>query len=115
MKQVERSLGESPFNVSSRSVHVLTPRGEPIQFKELVILKAELFHKFGVNILLDRAAIRTTTDRDALDSRRPLEHLTRTVNAVVVRNHRSRNNSLAEPVRSKNRNWRKDRELSLPA
>ena len=74
--EVERMscVGVHPLGLSPEQEIVLTPHGEPIQFKELAILKAELFHKFGVNILLDRAAIRTTTDRDALDSRRPLEH-----------------------------------------
>jgi hypothetical protein len=32
-----------------------------VQLKELVILKAESFDELGRNILLDRAAIRTTT------------------------------------------------------
>ena len=86
LKEVKRSTGECPFDVSTETVDMLTPAGEPVQLLELHVIEAKSLDELGGDFLLDRAAVRQTTDRDILHSGRPLEHPTRTVNAVVVRN-----------------------------
>src|SRR3954451_22534783 len=90
LQQIERSTGDRPFDVSSDSVNLVTAAGEPIQLLELVVVETESFDELRGNLLLDRAAARNGPDRDPLESRLPLEHLTRTVEAVVVGDHDAR-------------------------
>jgi len=75
---------------------VLTPACKPIQLVKPGILETKSLNELGGDVLFDRATVGQTTDRYSLHSRRPLEHLTGTVNAVVVRNHDSCNDRLAK-------------------
>ena len=84
LKQIELAAGDRPFDVSAGAVDVLTAVGEPRELLELVVVEAESFDQLGRDLLLDRAAVRNPADGNPLQSRLPLEHVTRTVDPIVV-------------------------------
>src|SRR6185503_14078866 len=84
LKQVERSVGDRPLDVATRSVDLLAAGGELAQLRKLLVVETQALHELGGQLFLDRPAPGNSAHGDLLVASLALEHAARPVDAVVV-------------------------------
>src|SRR5438034_11649221 len=77
LKQIQRPVGDRPFDVSPRSVHLFAPFGKLAELAKAPIIEAQALDELRRHVFLDRPSGRYTPNGDLLEARLPLEHLSR--------------------------------------